>query len=408
MSEAVAGPSESVIRHPPFALFLVSRIASTVSFQMLSVAVGWQVYALTDSAFALGLVGLVQFLPMLILTLVVGHVADRYDRRTIVSVCQLVEGGAAALLALGSLGGWLTVGSIYALIAIVGAARAFESPSMAALVPGLVPRALVPQATAWSTSANQTAQIIGPAAGGLLYAVGSTVAYGTAAGLLILGGILVALIRMERVARAREPISLASLLSGIVFVWKDRVILGTLSLDLFAVLLGGATALLPIYARDILETGPWGLGVLRSAPAIGALMTSLVLANRPLKPPVGRTLFASLVTFGAATVVFGLSTNLLLSVAALAVLGAADVVSVVIRFSLVQLRTPDEMRGRVSAVNALFIGTSNQLGDFESGVMAALFGAVPAVLIGGFGTIAVTLLWMRMFPELRRLHALEG
>jgi MFS family permease len=396
----------SIMRHRPFALFWSARVLSSGAFHMQAVAVGWQVYAMTDSALALGLLGLVQFVPMVVLTLLVGHMADRYDRRAIASICQLVNGTVALVLTVGTFGGWLGVDAIFALVAVVGAARAFESPTMAALLTGLVPEGLIARATAWSASANQTAQILGPAAGGLLYAIGPTVAFATACACFLIAGTASALIRATRTARAREPLTLESLFGGIRFVRGQPIILGTLSLDLFAVLLGGAIALLPIYARDILETGPWGLGVLRASPALGALAMSVALAHFPLEGRIGPKLFGAVIVFGLATIVFGLSTNLLLSIAALMVLGAADVISVVIRFSLVQLRTPDEMRGRVSALNSLFIGTSNQLGEFESGVTAALFGAVPAVLLGGAGTILVALLWMRWFPELRRIEKL--
>ena len=403
---AAAADSRSIIRHPPFALFWSARVLSSGAFHMQAVAVGWQVYAMTDSALALGMLGLAQFIPMVLLTLLVGHVADRYDRRAIASICQFVHFAVAVALTTGTLGGWLGPTHIFALVAIVGAARAFESPTMAALVPGLVPDGLISRATAWSASANQTAQILGPAAGGLLYALGPTVAFATACVCFLLAGTATALIRATRTARAREPLTLESLFGGIRFVRGQPIILGTLSLDLFAVLLGGAVGLLPIYARDILETGPWGLGILRASPALGALGMSVVLAHFPLDGKVGAKLFAAVILFGAATIVFGLSTNLLLSIAALMTLGAADVISVVIRFSLVQLRTPDEMRGRVSALNSMFIGTSNQLGEFESGVTAALFGAVPAVLLGGAGTILVALIWMRLFPELRSIEKL--
>ncbi|MDX3907516.1 MAG: MFS transporter [Pigmentiphaga sp.] len=407
-SESNPEPPGSVARHPPFVLFWFGRVMSTLSFQMLSVAVGWQVYEITGSAFDLGLVGLAQFVPMVLLTFVVGHVADRYDRRAIASICMAVESLAAGVLAIGTLQGWLTRDAILALVALGGAARAFESPTMAALVQGVVPRALIPQAAAWSTSATQTAHILGPALGGLLYGLGSMTAYVVACAFFCIGAVLVAFIRTERSVPTREPVTLKSVFSGIAFIRSRPVILGTLSLDLFAVLLGGATALLPIYARDILHTGPWGLGLLRTSPALGALAMSVVLAHFPVQRNVGRVLFASLGVFGLATVVFGLSTHLGLSMAALFVLGAADVISVVIRFTLVQLQTPAEMLGRVSAVNSLFVGTSNQLGEFESGVTAALFGVVPAVLIGGAGTIAVALLWMVLFPQLRRLKTLEG
>ncbi|MFA7679213.1 MAG: MFS transporter [Pigmentiphaga sp.] len=409
-NEPAAGEEglRSVAQHRPFILFWCGRVLSTLSFQMLSVAVGWQIYDLTGSAFDLGLVGLAQFLPMLCLTFVVGHVADRYDRRLISSICMWIEALAAGALAVGTLQGWLNREWILLLVAIGGAARAFESPTMAALVQGIVPRALIPQAAAWTTSATQTAHILGPAIGGLLFGLGSMTAFVVSTVFFSLGGLFVACIRGSQPVPIKEPVTLRSVFSGLVFIRKHPILWGTLSLDLFAVLLGGATALLPIYAKDILQTGPWGLGLLRTSPAIGALLMSFYLARRPIRSGAGKILFRSLFIFGLATVAFGLSNNLLLSMAALVVLGAADVVSVVIRFTLVQLQTPNEMLGRVSAVNSLFVGTSNQLGEFESGVTAALFGVVPAVLLGGAGTILVAWLWMRWFPDLRKLEKLEG
>lgn len=397
---------QSVLRHEPFRLFWLARVCSSVALQMQAVAVGWQIYALTGSVFYLGLVGLAQFLPMFLLTLAVGHVADRYDRRRIAGVCQVLEGAALALLALGSHGGWLDKDGILIIVFLAGALRAFEGPTMLALVPWLVPQELIPRASAWSASANQTASIAGPALGGLLYAFGATTVYATAAFLFFAASFLLSRIRAERAPQKREPATLRSLFAGIAFVRSRQEILGAISLDLFAVLLGGATALLPVFARDILHTGPLGLGLLRAAPALGALAVSLFLARHPLRHRVGRTMFLSVLIFGAATIVFGLSTSFTLSMAALAVLGAADIVSVVIRASLVQIETPDEMRGRVSAVNSMFIGTSNQLGEFESGVTAALFGTVPAVLIGGIGTMVVVLLWMRLFPKLLEVDRL--
>jgi len=398
----------SVMRHRPFALFWSARVMSSVAFQMMSVAIGWQVYSITHSAFALGLVGLAQFLPMFVLTLVVGHAADRYDRRTIAYVCQTIEGIAALVLCFGAWRGWDHVGPIYAIAMITGAARAFESPSMAALLPNLVARNQLQHASAWSTSANQTAQILGPAMGGLLYSLGASTVYGAVTAAFVVAACAVSAIRIDDAVRMRAPLSFAALFSGIGFIRSKPVILGALSLDLFAVLLGGATALLPVFARDILHTGPWGLGVLRAAPAAGALAGSIWLAHFPLRRRAGTALFGGVIAFGIATIVFGLSSNLYVSLIALAALGASDVISVVVRMSLVQLQTPDEMRGRVGAINSLFIGTSNQLGEFESGMTAGLFGAVPAVLIGGIGTIAVALLWMRLFPALKATRTLEG
>lgn len=393
--------SDLLLHHRPFLLFWLSRVCSAVGFQVSAVAVGWQVYALTDSPFHLGMVGLVQFLPMVFLTLLAGHVADRYDRRVIIRVCQAIEGFAMAALALGSANAWLHVAGIFAAVAVMGAARSFENPSLAALLPGLIPPRLLPKASALSSSAMQTAFILGPALGGLLYAAGAEVPYAVASLLFFLACACSSFIRMDRPPERADQPGFDSLFSGIAFIRSKSVVLGAISLDLFAVLLGGATALLPIYARDILHTNSWGLGVLRSAPAFGALVMSIVLTRYPLERRIGMVMFAAVMAFGCATVVFALSTSIPVSLVALATLGAADVFSVVIRMTLVQIATPEHMRGRVSAVNTLFIGTSNQLGEFESGVTAALFGVIPAAVLGGVGTIAVALMWMRWFPELR-------
>ncbi len=406
LSTPVAEPS--VLKHKPFTSFLSARVSSSIAFQIQGVAVGWQIYALTGSAFYLGLAGLAQFVPMFLLTLVAGHVADRYDRRLITRLCEVVEGLAVGALALCSFTGWQSKGSILGLIFVLGAARAFEIPTIQALVPRLVPAPLLTRAFAWSASANQTANILGPALGGFLYAIDPTLAYGISSVLFFSASAFINLIRIAQVSSKLEWAGIRSLFTGIAFVRSRPAILGAISLDLFAVLLGGATALLPIYARDILVTGPWGLGLLRSAPAIGALAMSFVLARHPLESRAGWIMFAAVATFGMATMLFAVSTSFLFSMAMLGILGAADVVSIVIRHSLVQIKTPDEMRGRVSAVNSIFIGTSNQLGEFESGVTAALFGVVPAVLIGGAGTIVVVILWMYLFPQLLRVDSLKS
>ena len=398
----------SVWSYRSFLLFWASRVLSTLCFQMLAVAVGWRLYAMTGSPLDLGVIGLVQFAAVLLLTLPAGQLADRGDRRRTVALCQATIAVGAAVLLAGSLGGWLGRGAIFLLTGFIGCARAIEAPNMAALLPGLVPRAMFPRAAAWSASATQTAQILGPALGGLLYAFGAEYAFGLAAILLAVGALAASGIRVPTILRGPDRPGLAGLLSGFGFVAGHRTILGAISLDLFAVLLGGAVALMPIFAKDILAVGPAGLGLLRASPAIGALFTSLWLARYPLRPPVGQRMFAALIAFGLATLVFAASDSVTLSCLALAGVGAADVVSVVIRSSLVQLRTPDEMRGRVSAVNSLCVGTSNQLGDFRAGAMAALFGTVPAAILGGLGSILVALLWMRLFPELRRLEKLDA
>ena len=399
---------ESVFREPSYARFWLARICSTLSFQMAAVAVGWQMYALTHSTFALGMVGLVQFLPMLLLTLLVGHVADRFNRKTIISICQVVQSSTMVLLSIASYLHRLHPLGIYCGIAAIGASRAFESPSTQAMVPGLVEGPKVPQAIAWSSSANQTASIVGPALGGLLYAFGAHVPYGMCACLFGTAAALSSTILLKRRTARKGPVTAKSLFSGIHYIRERKNILGAISLDLFVVLLGGATALLPAYAHDILHTGPWGLGLLRLSPAVGALSTSIFLGHHPIRTRAGKRMFAAVIIFGVATVGFALSRNVWLSMAILCVLGAADVTSVVVRSSLVQMETPDEMRGRVSAVNSLFIGTSNQLGEFESGVTASWFGIIPATIIGGVGSVVVALIWMGLFPGLRKLQSVAA
>jgi MFS family permease len=409
-SDILAVPSVSaraLFRHQPFICFLVGRAFSSFAYQIAAVAVGWQVYALTHSAFDLGMIGLAQFLPMAGLTFFAGHAADRYERKRVVQICQIVEGLVAVFLASGSIGGWITVPAIFVSVVLFGTARAFESPAVSALLPGVMPEGTLQRGMALSSSVFQVATIVGPALGGLLYAFSPGLPYAAMAGGWVVASIMNGAMRMDRPVAAKEPPTLRSLFAGVGFVRHNPSILGTISLDLFAVLLGGATALLPIYARDILHTGPWGLGVLRGAPAVGALLMTAFIARRPISRQVGMRMFQAVIIFGVATIIFGLSHLLWLSLLALAVMGAADMVSVVIRLSLVQLATPDDMRGRVGAVNFLFINASNQLGEFESGMTAFLFGAVPAVVLGGAGTILVALLWMKLFPTLRNVERLE-
>jgi MFS family permease len=398
----------SLVRHRPLLMFVCARAAATIAYQMMGVAVGWQIYALTHRAMDLGLVGLAQFIPSILLVLLVGHVADRHDRRRIVCCAQVVE--AVALLGLAAV---MTVQGasrelIFLFLFAMGTARSFEFSTLQTLVPSLVEPETLPQAMAAASSVRQAATIIGPMLGGFLYLAGPVVVYYTSAFLFLVSALTVALIPVRPVPICREPASWRTVMAGITFIRSNPVVLGAISLDLFAVLLGGATALLPIFARDILAAGPTGLGVLRAAPAVGALAASIYLARTPLTGNVGRTLFASVAGFGLMTILFAVSRSLALSCAVLAVMGWVDMVSVVIRASLVQLDTPDEMRGRVSAVNAVFIGTSNELGEFESGITAAWFGVVPAVMIGGVGTLAVVLVWMRLFPGLRARQRLQG
>jgi MFS family permease len=396
----------ALLRHRPFLLYFWARGFSEFSHTIAAVAIGWQIYALTDSAFDLGMVGLTQFVPTALLTFVAGHAADRYDRRRVLQLCQLIAGLTAAILAWGAIAGWSTAPEIFAAVAVLGAVTAFESPAAAALLPGVAPEGRLQKATALSTAASQFAVVGGPALGGFAYAAAPGAPYAVMAACWLAAAILNGAIALDRPIWT-EPPPLAELFAGVGFVRRNPTILGTISLDLFAVLLGGATALMPIYARDILHTGPWGLGLLRAAPAAGALLTTAVLSRHTIDRRVGLRMFQAVILFGAATMVFALSQWIWLSLLALAVMGAADAVSMVIRISLVQLAAPADMRGRVGAVNFLFVNASSQLGEFESGMLAALLGAAPAPFLGGLGTIAVALLWMRLFPALRDVERLE-
>jgi MFS family permease len=407
MSSASSARSSILFGHQPFLLYFWARGFSRFSSQIAAVAVGWQIYALTGSAFNLGMVGLVQFIPTIVLVFAAGHVADRYERKRVIQICQITEGLTAAFLAWGTFAGWLNVQEIFAAAAVFGAAAAFESPAVASLLSAVVPKGMLQKGSTLSTGASQAAAICGPPLGGLAYALAPGTPYAAMAVFWLLAAIVNGAIRPDRPVSAKGPLTLSALFAGVGFVRRNPAILGTISLDLFAVLLGGATALLPIYAHDILHTGPWGLGVLRGAPAVGALLMTVMLARHAIDHGVGMRMFQAVIVFGLATVVFGVSHLIWLSILALAIMGAADTVSVVIRVSLVQLATPDEMRGRVSAVNFLFINASNQLGEFESGMTAALFGAVPAAVLGGVGTIAIALLWMKLFPTLRDVERLE-
>ena len=407
MSSLMPAGSSALLKHRSFLLFVLSRSFSRFSGQIAAVAVGWQIYDLTGSAFDLGMVGLVQFLPTALLVFVAGHAVDRYERRRVVQICLTVEALTALLLAWGAYAGSLTVWQIFVAMAVLGTAGAFESPATAALLPLVAPPGSLQRATAISSGVGQLATITGPALGGLAYAVSPALPYGLMVAFCLSAVILMGAMRLTQPAAVRDAATPADLFAGVRFVRDNPAILGTISLDLFAVLLGGATALLPIYARDILLTGPLGLGILRAAPAVGALLMTMVLARHAIHRRVGMRMFQAVIVFGMATVVFAVSQWMSLSVVALAIMGAADTVSVVIRFSLVQLATPDEMRGRVGAVNFLFINASNQLGQFESGVTAALLGAMPAAVLGGVGTVAIALLWMKLFPTLRQVERLE-
>jgi MFS family permease len=407
MSSAITVGAGDLLTQRSFLLFLLSRSLSRFSSLIGIVAFGWQVYDLTNSAFALGMIGLVGFIPTALLVFVAGHAADRYERKRILQACQFAEALTTLLLAWGAYAGWLTVLDIFIAVLVLGTTAAFENPATAALLPLVVPQGAVQRATALSSGSAQLATITGPALGGIAYAISPALAYALMVGFWSIAAICAGAIRLEQPAAPKGAATPGDLFAGIHFIRNNPAILGTISLDLFAVLFGGVVALLPIYARDILQTGPWGLGVLRAAPAVGALLTTAILARQPIASRVGMRMFQAVIVFGVATVVFSLSHWMWLSLLSLAVLGAADTISVVIRFSLVQLSTPDAMRGRVGAVNFLFINASNNLGQFESGVTAALLGTVPAAMFGGVATVAVALLWMKLFPTLRDVERLE-
>jgi len=370
---------------------------------MQSVAVAWQVYEITKRPLDLGYVGLAQFLPTILLFLVAGHAADRFNRRNIVTCCYAGLVLASTLLLMLTLRGSQSVHAIYAVLVLVGIVRSFNGAAGQSMVPQLVPEEHFPNAVAWAQTVFNAATIIGPALGGLIYGIfrGPAAVYASSMIAGAVSVVAVSRIRLSAAKRDNEAVTLATVFAGFRFIWEKKLILGVISLDLFAVLLGGAVALLPVYAREILHTGPWGLGILRSAPAVGAVTMAVLLAHRPLRRHAGVTMLWCVAGFGAFTIVFGLSRNLWVSLIALLLLGASDMVSVIIRGTLVQLSTPDAMRGRVSAVNSLFIGTSNEFGQFESGLTAHWFGTVPAVVLGGVGTLLVTALWSWMFPQLR-------
>jgi MFS family permease len=389
--------------YPDFTLYQGARLFTVMATEMQSVAVGWQVFELTKRPLDLGYVGLAQFWPTIVLFLLAGHAADRFNRRKIVTVCYAGLGLASTTLFLLTITGSRSVHAIYAALTLVGVVRSFNGAAGQSMVPQLVPEEHFPNAVAWAQTVFNAATIIGPALGGLIYAVfrGPTAVYASSMAAAAISVIAMTRVRLSPAKRERVEVRLSTLFAGFRFIWEKKLILGLISLDLFAVLLGGAVALLPVYARDILHAGPWALGILRSAPAVGAVVMAMLLAHRPLKRHAGITMLWSVAGFGVFTIVFGLSRNLWLSLASLLLVGASDMVSVIIRGTLVQLSTPDSMRGRVSAVNSLFIGTSNEFGQFESGVTAHWFGTVPAVVIGGVGTLVVIALWAWLFPELR-------
>ncbi len=394
--------------YPDFVLFQLARLLSVLSLEMQSVAVGWQVYEITKRPLDLGLVGLAQFLPGILLFLVSGHAADRVDRRKVLTLCYGGFALCSGLLLHTTLRGVHSVNPIYVVLVLVGVVRSFYGPAAQALMPQLVPEQHFPNAVAWGATTARTATILGPALGGAVYAFfrGPTAVYAIAMAASVAAAVAMLPIKPQTKPRPRAQLSLTTLLAGFHYTWRQKLILGSISLDLFAVLLGGAVALLPVYARDILKTGPWGLGLLRSAPAVGAAAMAVLLAHRPLRSRAGATMLWCVAGFGAFTILFGISRSFVLSLVSLLLVGATDMVSVIVRSTLVQLGTPDEMRGRVSAVYVLFIGASNEFGQFESGLTAQWFGTVPAVVLGGIGALLVTALWAWRFPELRHADQL--
>jgi MFS family permease len=407
----MAGPENAgngariAFNYPGFVLFQLARFCIVVSTEMQAVAVGWQVYEITKRPLDLGLVGLAQFLPGILLFLVSGNLADRFERRKLIVLCYAGFAVCSGSLLYISLRGTQSVYPIYAISVLLGVVRSLNGPVSRALLPQLVPEEHFPNAIAWASSVFQFATILGPSLGGIVYAAfgGPSAVYALSLTAATTAALATMRIRTQSKQRAREPINFNTILAGFHYIWREKVILGSISLDLFAVLLGGSVALLPVYAREILQTGPWGLGLLRSAPGIGAAAMAILLAYKPLKRRAGITMLWCVAGFGIATILFAVSRSLIISLAALFFVGATDMVSVIVRQMLIQLGTPDEMRGRVNAVDMVFIGASNELGQFESGLTAQWFGTVSAVILGGLGTLAVTALWARAFPELRRV-----
>ncbi len=394
--------------YPSFGLYQLARFCIVLATEMQSVAVGWQVYEITKRPLDLGLVGLAQFLPGVLLFLVSGHVADRYDRRKLVVGCFAAFAGCSGLLLLASLRNVRSVYAIYFVVVLIGVVRAFSGPVSRAILPQLVPEEHFPNAVAWASTVFQGATILGPSVGGVVYAIarGPGAVYTLAAVSALAATFCAYEIKVESRAREREPINTQTILAGFDYIWRKKLILGAISLDLFAVLLGGAVALLPVFAAEILLTGPWGLGILRSAPGIGAAGMAIYLAHNPLRGRVGVKMLWCVAGFGAFTILFGVSRSLTLSLVALVLVGATDMVSVIVRGTLIQVATPDAMRGRVNAVDMVFIGASNELGQFESGLTAHWFGTIPAVVLGGIGTLLVTAGWAWLFPDLRKADRL--
>jgi MFS family permease len=397
-------------QYPSFVFFQTARFFIVLATEMQSVAVGWQVYEITKRPLDLGLVGLAQFLPGILLFLVSGHVADRYDRRKLIVICYVGFALCCGLLLVTSMRNVRSVYYIFAVLVLLGVVRSFTGPVSRALVPQLLPEEHFTNAVAWASTIFQGAAILGPALGGLIYAFfrGPSAVYILAVIMAIAAVVCTLKIKTQSKPRAREPINLATVSAGLRYIWREKVVLGSISLDLFAVFLGGAVALLPVYAREILLTGPWGLGLLRAAPGVGAAAMAIFLAHRPFRRKVGLIMLWCVAGFGFFTILFGISRSLVLSLIALFFVGATDMVSVIVRAVLIQVATPDEMRGRVNAVDMVFIGASNEFGEFESGLTAQWLGTLPAVVLGGIGTIIVTAIWAWRFPELRKVEQIHS
>ncbi|MGF9694864.1 MFS transporter [Rhizobium sp. 0TCS1.26] len=408
MSMTASDDRFAAFRHSSYTRFFFCRFLAAFAIQIVSVSVGWQMYDVTGNALYLGLIGLFQFLPSLILMLVTGTVADRYNRRAIVAGCLMLGSLCAAALLFLTVTGQFSPWPVFGILIVFGIERAFMGPAVQSLAPNLVPEHALPNAVAWNSSSWQTASIVGPVAGGLLYGVSATAAYSVALAFMLAAALLIISIPKPPQRTSSKAVNLSTILAGFRFIWSEKVVLGAISLDLFAVLLGGAVALMPIFARDVLDLGPWGLGLLRAAPGIGAIVVAVLLAAYPIRHHAGVAMFIGVALFGVGTVVFGLSTAPWLSIGALMLMGASDMISVYVRESLIMLWTPDEVRGRVNAVNMVFVGASNELGEFRAGTMAHLIGAVPAVVIGGFGTLAVAVVWAMSFPKLRRIDSLDA
>jgi MFS family permease len=408
MPETDSHAGLAAFRHVDFLLYQIERFSIVAALEMQSVAVGWQVYEMTRRPIDLGYVGLAQFLPNIFLFLVAGHAADRFNRKRLLLICNVGFAVCSTLLIEITRIGPHSVQPVYAVLVLLGIMRAFNSPAGRALLPSLVPIEVFPNAVAWNSTAYHTAAILGPAIGGLVYALfrGPTAVYVTSVIACLVATAALARIRAQASVREKEKVSVRTVLAGLNYIWTHKIIFGSISLDLFAVLLGGAVALLPVYAREILHTGPWGLGLLRAAPGTGASLMAVLLAYQPLRRQVGKTMLFCVAGFGIFTIVFGISHSFVLSLISLMLVGASDMISVVIRGTLVQIATPDAVRGRVNAVDMIFIGASNEFGEFESGVTAQWFGTVPAVILGGVGTIVVVALWAWLFPELRKADKL--